>query len=896
MITLARQMLALCLFGLSLSEQEVLAQGSTERLSAEDAKLQALSGDLYGDPLPPGAVARLGTVRFRTGSGVFQLLVSPDGKNVVSRDSGNIRLWEFPTGKPLKSYAPLAGAPAFTFLKNGKSLAILSRDDKYYRWDFVSGQEPPRLPPFATGPVASPVVASPPDNEHFSGMAVSSDGSILASGSAGAQKRKRLIRLWDLTSDKDILKLKKVREFGSHDDNIFWLAFSSDDRVLASASCDGTFKNFTFCIWNTTTGKELARLRMPDVVQNGPLSAALSPDGRMFAAGTKNGTIHVWASTGKELHGLKGHTEAAGMVAFSPDGRLLASGGWDQTIRLWDTASGKELRTIPKQRSVIEALAFTPDGRTLVAGGQDYQIRLWDTHTGAEILPKPGHQFWAFAAALSCDGNVAATGAGDATIRLWQPRTGREIRTIPSRQGWVGALVFSPDGQTLISGSWGSQPVRCWDASSGKEVLSIPLSSKEGHRCGLALSPDGKTLAFVAGDGTVPLWDLPGRREIRRLRGTEDKPVKPPPKGGPQLSRPEINSPVFSPDGKTLAFTVDEETHLWDWAKGKKLRRLVGHKRGINALAFSADGKYLASGSMSQNWGYDQKGNSVASPDGSDAIHLWNVTTGQDLRQFPAPTSVLVGFRRVSAVAFSNDGRTLISAEHSGELVLYELATGKPRRVLKAHQAEVNGLAVSSKGALFVSVSSDFSGLIWDLKRIILHGTAPAQLEKKDLEELWTTLSSQDAVAAYQAMGTLLRDSAGVLALFKDRLRPVTAADVKRIPRLLADLGSPKFAVRQEAYLELEKLVDLPVPACRRMLNESVPLEVRQRLERLVKRATAPIPPPTRLREVRALEILEYLETPQTRRLLEALAGGTAQAWLTEETHRVLGRLARKKE
>lgn len=282
-------------------------------------------------------------------------------------------------------------------------------------------------------------------------------------------------------------------------------------------------------------------------------AAVFSPDGKALVSVDGDETIRLWeAATGKNSSILKGHTKGVRCVAFSPDGKILASGSFDKTVRLWEVASGKEIRALPGHQEYVRCVAFSPDGRTLVS--------------------------------VSNDG----------TIRLWEAATGKDIRSLTvSKNDTVESVAFSPDGKILAS--VGGETTRLWDVGTGKEVRKWTKAALRHDSPpavhSVAFSPDGKALASGIGN-FIRLWDVATGKEIITLEGHEGMVV--------------INSLAFSPDGKTLASgssassSMDEGEEkcirLWNLATGKAIQSLGGHPVGVYSVAFSPDGKTLASG------------------------------------------------------------------------------------------------------------------------------------------------------------------------------------------------------------------------------------------------------------------------------------------------------------
>jgi hypothetical protein len=325
---------------------------------------------------------------------------------------------------------------------------------------------------------------------------------------------------------------------------------------------------------------------------------------------------------------------------------------------------------------------------------------------------------------------------------------------------------------------------------------------------------------------------------------------------------------AFSPDGQALAVGGEGTLCLCRAATGEVVRRFEGRPGRVYALAFSPDGKTLVSGVE------------------GGKVYLWEVATGQERCRCEGHETT------PHAVAFSPDGRVLASCGGSLRggrdltVRLWDAVTGKELRRLTGHRGTVWAASFSPDGKVVASASADSTLLLWEVPAPAAPsgaGAVPARLDG-----LWADLAGADAARAYRATGALAASPGEAVPFLRERLRPAALPEARRLAKLIADLDSDQFAVRDKAAGELEKLGELAAPALKEALKGRRSSEARRRLELLL--AVRP-PAGDRLRELRALEVLERAGTAGAREVLRDLAGGAPEARLTQEAKASLERL-----
>jgi WD40 repeat protein len=473
----------------------------------------------------------------------LSLVFSPDGK-VLASASGtqrSVQLWDAATGRALHTLGDGKGrTSAVAFSPDGKTLAAGAYGDKSVRlWDTSTGKEIHQLPV----DWRTETVAFSPDGKTVAA------GGLLTNGQLSSISP---IRLWDVSSGRE------VRRFSGHVFKVSSLAFSPRGDKLISA---GSF--FTLHVWDVATGKDCVPLVEHESYVE---SVAFSPDGRSLATGSLDGTIRLWEpAAGKPARRFQGETQPSILqVAFAPDGRTLASAEHDGSLRLWDVATGRQVRKIQVgEDRYSPSFAYSPDGRTLAVWHQDGTVRLLDADTVKERRRLSGAARYGTFLCFSPDGGTLASmstsyGPTNGVLQLWDTATGTEKRQWKTAQpGSFFRAVFSLDGGTVIgsinhfSSADGERKrffsLHQWDVATG-DHRSFATPEQATVFC-LALSPDGRTLAWGDSEGTITLWERAAHQVRRRLKG--------------QYS--SVRSLAFSPDGKTLASgSADTTVLLWD--------------------------------------------------------------------------------------------------------------------------------------------------------------------------------------------------------------------------------------------------------------------------------------------------------------------------------------------
>ena len=481
------------------------------------------------------------------------------------------------------------------------------------------------------------------------------------------------IKLWDLNTGEC------WRTLTEHTQGVYSVAFSPDGQILASGGDDCTIK-----LWDVNNGECLTSLQYEANPTHDIKSLAFSPDGRIVASSSTDRTIQLWhiqdGSNGTYWQTLAGHQSWIWSVVFSPDSKLLASGSDDSTVKLWDLATGECLHTFVGHNDEVRAVAFSHDGRMLISGSKDRTIGLWDIQSGKRLKTLIGHEKWIWAIAFNPHDRVIASGGDDCTIRLWSLESGQCLKVL---QGYTNALfsiapVPAPasnlaNSPVLVVGSYFDRLVRLWQIDTGE--FTIFKGHTDADRA-IAVSPNGKSLASGGGSAnpTIKLWSIQDGRCYYNLSGHTK----------------EVWSVAFSSDGRMLASGgTDRTIRIWSTQTGECLQILEGHMHWVTSLVFSSP-EILVSGSFDRT------------------MNFWDLQTGECLRTWQVD-------RSTCAIAFNPSSKTIASGGIERIVEVWDASTGACLQTLSGHTHFVWSVAFSPDGGFLASGSFDRTIRLWDL-------------------------------------------------------------------------------------------------------------------------------------------------------------------------------------
>jgi RNA polymerase sigma factor (sigma-70 family) len=799
--------------------------------------------DSEGVELPRGAIARLGSNRFRhSGTPMTGVAFSPDGKLLASGDDRGISVFATQTGQRIHRFPLAAGhmPRMLRFVDDGKQLAIGSGDwnqlAEFQTFDIASGKS-----------IAKSAFTS--KKSQIFVIDATADGKCVL-----VEDRFSKVFLWDVAAAKEIWSIE-------HPEAAFTMRLTADGKAFVEAMSQKAE------LRDAATGKVITEFPKPAPPFTSLYEmAATSADGKLAIASRDGEAVAILDARGS-VPIKKFKTERwVNNLLFSHDGRYLASLGPEGTI-VWDTTADVDAQPVARLPGAMHG-GFTPDGKTLALADVGY-VSLWSVGDW-KLLPQSadpsspvhiarfsadgksvvgytqrGWLSWPLdggtptrisdnsqvqhegIASMSADGRVGvdvvhapAPGhrKGKDTLRVTNFNTGKTLKIALEHPVW-NPLQITPDGRFVSANLEGSLFV-VWDTATGKEVLQQKRTGKS-----VQLTSDGKNIV----------------RSVRCV------PV--------ERQGLDFESPAYS-----VAFVTDHVT-------GKEFKlEPMPYSIYSGGIQFSEDGtKLVVEGRFDKEWK-------------TDGVGVWDLRTHRRLVDWTRPAGHL------ESVRLAPDGRSLTIGDATGKLSIVEVASGKERMSFQ-HGGMILSAAFNHDGTKVVASSPEAPVYVWDLLAV-----AP-KWDPSKTNALWDDLAWGDAKRAFTAMQMLRANSSEAIAVFRTRLKlPAKPAEGK-IAALLKQLDAPKFADREQAQKELTieaELIQAELAETRKSCSE----EAGRRVDAIIKSVGAPTT--DRLRSVRVCEILEGIGTPEAIQMLSDCAAGPSGACLSSEATESVARLRRR--
>ncbi len=642
----------------------------------------------------------------RLGRGlVYDIKYSPDGSQLAVATPIGIWIYDALSGKDIKFLkTPSNPINMVTFSPDGNMIASASGSEVLL-WDIDTEKPSMTL----TAPAGIRI------------LFFSEDGTKLT-----CVGNKGQIRVWNFEAEKTQIEFADIT-FGSEylkDAQFKSVAVSPDGQLLAAVFF--AQRAYKFRVWNIKTGKYLISVTSNDRHRTG---LVFSPDSKILASGGHIGTIRFadLETDERQEASIRPTNDGFITLAFSPKGKFLATAHrdgvrlWNKAIERkppWTLARGEDNHQIilNKGKSDIHKLAFSPDETTLLAVSSNGTIRTWNTITWEQGFSLTKHldsikrlKFSKVDGALT---NVLTSYSGTGNIRIqqWDINLAEQLFTEYLDTKRSGTI--SLDGKTVVNSNWDGSSLNVWDVKTKLPITILKGQPTRDPQNQLTISSDGKIVASGGRDTLVRVW--------RTTNSDMDM---------PQFTLKGHTAPIsrlaFSLDGKTLASSSWNATsrkttiHMWNMIDGTQLHTITKHRNRVRALAFSSDGKILVSASSASN---------------DSTIRLWNTANATQI-------TILRNQNGVKTLQFVPGDKTLVIGKWDGTIHLWNINTNhnlplvnllsstlskvknfiskeEPIPFFRGHTGGVSTLAFSPNGKILASGSWDGTILLWDWEKI----------------------------------------------------------------------------------------------------------------------------------------------------------------------------------
>lgn len=700
--------------------------------SAASTAASEKRSDLYGDPLPAAAAARLGTSRFRVDGAMVGMAFAGDTNTLVILERGGLRLEDPESGRLLRQIPlPKQEYKTLDVSRDGRLAAAAG-----FRYSAEHGD--------MMGAVVLVDLESGRDRSVIEWLHAirgtcdicrfSPDGKVLATGCHTAAQG--IVTVWDVETGEQLAEAsRQAREISGLD-------FSPDGELLAATGDGAT-------LWAWRSGHTPAPIRQ-DAWQ--AAGVRFSPDGKFLAIGNAGswGNACLWElRTRKTVHVLRPENGCfqSENLTFTPDGKyvVLPGDNAETALLFWDTATGEVARRLDTAPILPRNLTISRDGRFLAACNfwmNASRVKMWDLVSGEELGTQAiGHEAMIESVCFSPDGKMVVTAALDNSARRWNAADGSPLGpAMPC--GKFPQAAISPDGKWIAASGLDDSVlqqgpdgklarvavpdgVRLWDAATGKELHRLPGHGQVGGRCPVAFSADGRSFCTWGRDLTLRVCSATNGKTLHEWDTYPSDVVTPQgDKGGdknqpanPMMDwRSHLGAVRFSANGEFFVLQHSTAVHVFKVEGGKQVQKIAANAF-LKPLAITHDGQRLA---MAITTGEPKNtplpgGRMRIEASRTNDLAVFDTVSGKEVLRRPLPDEFF------GLLAFSPDGKRLAVAMRSpnNRIEILDAATGHSLHTIQ-NVPEVcwgfcDALAFSPSGQQLACGMQDTSVLIWDL-------------------------------------------------------------------------------------------------------------------------------------------------------------------------------------
>jgi len=814
--------------------------------------------DLLRDPLPTGALVRYGTTRFRHHAIAVAIL----DKNIILSVGSSIRYWSAESGQLIRElrHEKLRSAVLGAISADGSRLATLHKSGAIGLWDLASGDLLREFPSGVLSNASQPRDASPV-------ISISSDGNtIMVATPVNAitdQRAGTLVQICVMGTRYE------SRQFSIDQDEPEAVSLSPDGRFVVAEFNKNQKQEHTtksLAVWDTSSARQI---RVLNIGATSARRIQFLPGRSAFLVEGEQGLV-LKDLDGNELWRRPAKSDYLRLICANQKSIVLHV-DLDKTnnFEVWtlDANSGETIHRWKEPDWMLAGLpAFLDESRLVVA--YESSIRQLALSDGTEIGFRDGHSGKIEKACASPDGRVVATAClSDSYIILWDSASARELRRLSCGSSIFRDFVFSRDGKLLATAS-NDHCIRVWDVEAGRVLKTVTLAND--REVGIQFLESSARIAIASIQSGVFLHEILAAK---------------PPKAFALASPLECGGLIHGYDGRLWAIflvrrrvnddsAVTSGIEIWDVLAKRKLREISLKEGGIVSYSISTDRRTLAT------------------CDGDGVITLWELATG--LRRLVINARGADRERGgVTLFTFSSDGRTMaVSNTQSSAVSLWDLESSRLFGTVRCQCALITSIEFSPDGKRLLSGLDDTTIIAWDMSRAeCLPLASKTVLSEGDVARRWDLLRSADGERAFRSEWELAADPERVVEFLRRRLPNAASISPERAKSWIFELDSSEYSVREHASRNLLSNFDQVKDELTTTLRETTSAEIRKRIQRIIDSCDDIVSQPERLQELRAIEVLERIGTPNAVELLKKLSENRARADISdgaaESLHRI---------
>lgn len=529
-------------------------------------------------------------------------------------------------------------------------------------------------------------------------IAISPDGHNLILGCGD-----KTVRLWDVDAWCEVRVLK------GHSQLVYEVAYTPDGELAITSSADKTLR-----VWKVRTGEVIRVIEVDNLCP----TLAITPDGLHVVSSAEDKTIRIWdIASGRQLARLKGHRDLIRTLAVTPDGKYLLSGSVDCSILVWDLCqatssrpgrSPRAMRRLLGHEFPVVSLVVDPKGRFAYSGSTDCKLKVWDLKDWNEETTFHGHGGRVLSLALSANGRRLVSGDTLGRLCIWNLERIKETRKNFGHLGPVFDLAITPNGRFVVSASE-DHTIRVWDAGNMTEVACLKGHDKSVYS--VAVCPDNIHAISGGMDNHMIVWNIRSGRRIRTLpiSGTFDKKYTVEPEKD-LVNVNTVHQIDVTPDGRfAVTGQWDGSVRVW-----KLYNRLWWYSLLRGVLRSQVERfRFQGHSDPVLTVAFTPDGRRLVSGSGDKTIIVWNLQTGKEIRTLRGHSG------SVECVDITQDGRFLLSSSSDASIILWDLDSGRRLHTLKGHSKFVRQVKTTWSGCYALSASLDGSAILWNLTEAV---------------------------------------------------------------------------------------------------------------------------------------------------------------------------------